>query len=250
MAERFDRHRIAIATALFVAVLLVGAVTQFLPRLTQQGDVVSSTPVRADLASVHPIVLEPGARACLGDVTFDPAVRVAQLTLAPSATGSAPTRLTLVASGPGYRAMATTTLVRGQGGRLDVPISPPRDGVLGTLCVRNDGRHTTALAGTADPRALTRSAIVVDGERSGQGFSVILREAGGRSLLSRTSQIVDRTAALSAVGPWLLWLLIPLLALGMPAAVAMALRLALREPDPPLAGAQPDPATRNRPDRE
>jgi hypothetical protein len=235
MAERLDRHRVAIATVAFLAVLLLGAVTQFLPRLTRQAEVVSNTPVRADLASVQPIVLNPGARACIGDVTFDPTVRTAQLAFAPSAVGSAPTRLTLEASGPGYRATGTTVVARGQGGRLDIPFSPPRRGMVGTLCVHNSGRRTTALAGTADPRALTRSTMLVDGVRQGRAFSVTLLEAGGRSLLGRTAQLVDRTAALSAVGPWLVWMLIPLLLLGVPAAVVLALGLALRESEPHVA---------------
>jgi len=250
MAERLDRHRVAIATGLFAAVLLVGALTQFLPRLTRQGEVVSNTPVRSDFAAVQPIVLEPGARVCLGDVTFDPAVRSAQLTFAPSATGSAPTRLTLEAFAPGYRASAATEIARGQGGRLDIPFAPPRRGTIGTLCVRNSGARTTALAGTGDPRALTRSAIVVDGQRTGQAFSVTLHEAGGRSLLDRTGQLADRTAALSAVGPWLVWLLLPLLLLGVPAAVLVALRLALRDPDPPAANAQADLGRSSRRDRQ
>ena len=169
---------------MFVAVLLIGALTQFLPRLTRAGEVVNNTPVRSDFAAVQPIVLEPGARACLGDVTFDPAVRSAQLTFAPSVTGSAPTRLTLEASAPDYRASATVEIAHGQGGRLDIPFAPPRRGAIGTLCIRNGGRRTTALAGTADSRALTRSTIVVDGERQGRAFSVTLHEAGGRSLLS------------------------------------------------------------------
>ena len=250
MAERLDRHSVAIATGLFLAVLLIGALTQFLPRLTQAGEVVSNTPVRSDFAAVQPIVLEPGARVCLGAVTFDPAVRSAQLTFAPSATGSAPTRLTLEASAPGYRASATAEIARGQGGRLDIPFAPPRRGGVGSLCVRNSGARTTALAGTADSRALTRSTIVADGERTARAFSVTLREAGGRSLLDRTGQLVDRTAALSAVSPWLVWLLLPLLLLGVPAAVLVALRLALREPDPPAADARGDLGRPSRPLRQ
>lgn len=250
MADRFDRYRAAIVTALFLAVLLIGGLTQFLPRLTQAGEVVSNTPVRSDFASVQPIVLTPGARACIDEVTFDPAVRAAQLTFAPSPSGSAPTQLTLEASAPGYRTSATTKIVRGQGGRLDIPFAPPRRGAIGMLCVRNSGRRSTALAGTADPRALTRSTIVVDGERTGRAFSVTLHEAGGRSLLSRTSQLVERTAALSAVGPWMLWLLLPLLLLGAPAGVLLALRLALRDPDPSLADARPDLRGPDRPARQ
>ncbi|HEV7772187.1 MAG TPA: hypothetical protein VGO48_02725 [Conexibacter sp.] len=232
MRERFDHHRTALVTAVFVVVLLLGAATQFLPRLTQRGDVVSSTPVRADLASVQPIVLAPGARACLEQVTLDAAARIAQVTIASTAGGNAGTRLALETSGAGDRATATAIVAPGQAGPLDIPFTPPPHGAIGTVCVRNTGAHRVALAGTADPRALTRSTIVIDGARQGQAFSLTLREAGDRSLLNRVSQLVDRTAALSAVGPWLLWLLIPLLLLGVPAGVVAALRIALRDPDP------------------
>jgi hypothetical protein len=245
MRERWDAHRTGIVTALFVLVLLLGAVTQFLPRLTQRGDVVSSTPVRADLAAVHPIALAPGARACLDQVTLDAAARIAQVTIASTVGGNDGTRLALETSGVGTRATATVVVPPGMAGPLEIPFTPPAHGAIGTLCVRNVGHHRVALAGTGDPRALTRSTIVVDGQRQGEAFSLTLREAGDRSLLDRVSQLVDRTAALSAVGPWLLWLLIPLLLLGVPAAVLVALRIALRDLEP--AGA--DAGRSNRPPR-
>jgi hypothetical protein len=231
MAERFDRHRAAMATTVAVAIVLLVTATQLLPWLTRKADVVSSTPVRADLASIAPIALSVGQRVCVGEVTLDPQARVAQLILArPAPAGG---RLAVETAGGRYRATATAPLAPLQAGRLDVPISPPDEAVLGRLCVRNAGRGTIVLAGTADPRALTRSTIVVDGKRADRAFSLILREAGTRSFLDRIPQFVDRAAALNAVGPWLLWLLVPLLLLGVPAAVVCALHLALREPDPP-----------------
>jgi hypothetical protein len=243
MRERWDAHHTAIVTALFVLVLLLGAVTQFLPRLTQRGDVVSSTPVRSDLASLHPIALAPRARVCLDQVTLDAAARIAQVTIASTVGGNDGTRLELETAGAGTRATATAAVAPGMAGPLEIPFTPPPHGAIGTLCVRNVGHHRVALAGTGDPRALTRSTIVVDGQRQGEAFSLTLREAGDRSLLDRVSQLVDRTTALSAVGSWLLWLLIPLLVLGVPAAVVAALRIALRDPDPVAV----EPGRPNRP---
>jgi hypothetical protein len=231
MAERLDRNRTAIVTALFVAVLTLGALTQFLPRLTQSGDVVTSTPVRQDLAAVQAIVLHPGERACLSQVTLDRAAGVARVGLAPNALGAAPTKLALAASAPGYRAAATISVARGQGGQLQIPFAPPRRTAIGALCLRNGGRRTVALAGTADPRALTRSKMTLDGAPRNDAFSLTLLAAGQRTLLDRFAQLVARTAALSAVGPWMLWLLLPLLLLGVPVLVLAALRAAVHQPD-------------------
>ena len=237
MRERLDRNRAALAVALFAAVLVLGAATQLVPRLTQRDEVVSSTPVRVDLAAIAPIVVQPGARACLSDVTFDRAAGVARIALAPSATSANATRLALETSAPGYRASTVASVEPLRAYEYEIPFTPPHRSAIGTLCIHNLGPHATPLAGTADPRALTRSTLVVAGRRQAQAFSLTLLEARRRSPLARVSQLVDRAAALSAVGPWLLWLLIPLLLIGGPTAVGAALWLALREPEPPGVGA-------------
>jgi hypothetical protein len=229
MAERFDRHRAGIATGLAIAILLLVASTQLLPWLTQQRDEVVTTPVRSDLSVVHPIPIAAGERVCLGEVTLDPSAQIARLTLAePVAAGA---RLAIETAGAGQA--AAVALAPQPSGHVDLPVAMPEQAAVGTLCVRNLGARTVRLAGTGDPRALTRSAIVVDGERSGQGYTVTLLAADRRSLLERVPQLVDRAAALSSVGPWLLWLLLPLVLLGVPAAVIAALHLALRDTEPP-----------------
>jgi hypothetical protein len=231
MAERFDRNRAAIAAALCIAVIVLALATQIVPWLTMQRDVVSSTPIRNELTFLQPIVLHAGQRGCLDDVTLDPSTQVARLTIgrAPLSGG----RLSIETAGPGYR--ATVTARTSQSGQLDIPFSPPRRGVVGTLCARNAGRGTIELAGTADSRALTRSSIAIDGVQHPEAFSLTLLETGRRSYLDRVPQLVDRVTALSALGPWFLWLLVPLLVVGVPAGVIAALYLALREPDPPLS---------------
>jgi len=230
MAERFDRNRAGIVTAVLLAVLLLVAAALLVPWLTRPRDVISSTPVRTEFYAEKTVALRTGQRACLDEVTLDPSARIARVTIARAA--SSETRLSLETAGAGYRATTVARIPPRQLGPLDIPLSPPRRDVIGALCVRNTGRQAVRLAGTAQPWALARSTMTIDGESRTQAFSLTLLEAGRRSLLERVPQLVDRAAALSAVGPWLFWLLIPLLVAGMPACVIVALRLALREPDP------------------
>jgi hypothetical protein len=243
MADRLDRNFTRIVVAVLLAVLLLGGATQFLPWLTRSRDALTSTPVRTEVAGAQMVALRTGQRACLDDVPLEASTRVAQVTIARAAPGE--TRLSLETAGGSYRARTTARIPPRQTGQLDIRFSPPRRAAIGVLCVRNAGRGTVALAGTDHPWALTRSTMTVDGEPRARAFSLTLREADRRPLLGRVPQLADRAAALSAVGPWLLWLLIPLLVVGVPACVIVALRLALREPSwPPSAGDGGTPPTR------
>ncbi|MBS1868509.1 MAG: hypothetical protein JSS99_02500 [Actinobacteria bacterium] len=243
MAERFDRHRAALAAGLLLAVVLVVAAIWFVPWLTRAGEATSSTPVRTELLAPHAIVLRAGQRACVASVPFEPRGRVAQVTIARAAR--VPTRLALETSaGGGYRASALARVPARYAGTLDVPFAPPPRSTIGTLCVRNPGPRTVALAGTVHPWAIVRPRMTLDAQPVAEAFTLTLHEASRRSLLARVPQLVDRATALGAAGPWLLWLLIALLVVGLPAAVTAALWLALRAPTPSTAaGAAPPQAT-------
>jgi len=227
MAERFDRHRTGIAIAVLVAVVLLGMAALFVPWLTRQREAISATPVRKELVAPTTVALSAGQRACLDGVSFDPDAQVAEVTIATAATAAA--RLSLTTAAGGYRARSIAHVAPGQAGPVAIPLAPPRRSAIGTLCLRDAGRSAVSLAGTVHPWALVRPKMTLDGQPVAEAFSLTLREAGQRSLLDRVPQLADRAAALSAVGPWLFWLLIPLLLVGAPVGVIAAFWLALRE---------------------
>ncbi len=215
------------AVALCVGTLLLGA-GALAPRLLRASAVTSGTPVRLDAVTV-PIALAPGQRVCIGGVTLDTDSERARLTLLSADAGV--TRLRLTASAPAYRSEGSVPLTPAQDTArpLDVALTPPHAATLGSVCLATSGAGSVQLAGTADPRALTRLHATLDGAPQTQAFSLTLLEARERSPLARVGQLVSRAAALSPAGPWLFWLLMPLLVLGMPALVVAALALALRD---------------------
>ncbi|HEX7292238.1 MAG TPA: hypothetical protein VF250_14030 [Conexibacter sp.] len=233
MADRLARHRVALAVGTLLAVVALVAATQILPWLTRDREVVSSTPVRTELLAPQEIALQPGQRACVARVPFDPDGRVARVTIARA--GAGPARLSLAASGGAYRAQASARVPADYEGALDIPFAPPTRDLIGTLCVGNAGGRAIALAGTVHPWAIVRPQMTLDGQPVAEAFTLTLLEPGRRSYLARVPQLVERAAALSAVGPWLFWLLLALLVVGVPAGVTAALTLALRAPTPSTA---------------
>jgi hypothetical protein len=228
MGEGRDRRRLA-ATAVAVGalVMLVGAISQFVPWLTRHGDAISGTPVHADLVAPTRVALDPGARACLAPVSLDPTSQVARLLVRRVPAAGVPLRVELTAAGA--RTAATARALR-ESRQVDVPIAAPRAATTGRICVRNLGTVVLQLVGTADPRALTRTRMTLDGRPQADAFSLTLLERGSRSKLERASELVDHAAALSPLGSWFFWLLVPLLLIAVPALVLAALYLALRSP--------------------
>lgn len=224
MASRAERRLPLLAVAVAVAVLALGAV-RGMSWLTERPATISSTPVRVDESAPVTVHLPPGRKACLWPVTLDRTSQVAQLRFAqpppPAAT------VQLGAQGPSY---ATRAVASARGGELDVPLGAPRRALVGRVCVSAD--RPIDLLGTGDPRARTRTTMTVDGQPSAQAFSLTFTEAARRTRLARVSQLVDRAAALSPLGPWAFWLALALVLLAVPALVLAALVLALRDPGP------------------
>lgn len=232
-----DRRAATVLVALCLGTVLVGTAA-LLPRLLEKHAATSSTPVRRDAATV-PLTLAPGSRLCVQQVTLDTDGEVARLALL-SVDRSG--RLRVTAAAPGHRSDGSVALAPhapgGEAALVDVPLTPPPSARIGEVCLATSGA-TVQLAGTADPRALTRSTGTLDGTPQREAVSLTLLEARPRSSLARVGQFADRAAALSPAGPWLFWTLLPLLALGVPALVAAALYRALRDPSAATPRARP-----------
>jgi hypothetical protein len=219
----------------FAATVLLVFAGRIVPALLEDTTATSSTPVRRELNGDVRLSMRAGQRACLSAVPFDRDSRVAQLAARRVASPGALVRLT--AGAPGYRARAQVHLVahadRFYKPELSVPLQPPPRSVVGSFCVTNAGPGRVELVGTADPRALTRTAATLDGAPQKMAFSLTLFDARRRSTLARTNDLVHRAAALSPFGPWLFWTLIPLLLIGVPLLVGAALAGSLRAQDQP-----------------
>jgi hypothetical protein len=234
MASRWRRPA-TVPLLAFAATIALVAAGKIVPALLEDTTATSSTPVRRELAGDAVVSLAAGQSGCLSAVPFDRDSGVAQLAVRRVAAPGALLRLT--ATAPGHRAHARVRLpahgVRTYRPEVSVPLRPPARSLVGSFCASNAGPGGVELIGSGDPRALTRTRATIDGAPQRQAFSLALLDARRRSTLARTPDLVERAAALSPVGPWLLWTLIPLVVLGVPLLVGTALARSLREPDEP-----------------
>jgi hypothetical protein len=190
----------------FAATCLVGALL-FAPFLLRDRDLVASTPSPRPLFNVTFIPVD--GQLCVSDVTIPHDARELRFQL----RTPGPVRVTL--SAHGYRAMATGTGAVG--------ITPPRTTRLGTVCLRPQRRGE--LTGTTEPRTLSRPHGAVDGRPIATDAYLAFYARRQASALAETPQIVHRMGAFrpGVVGPWLLWPLLALVVLGIPAALLAAL---------------------------
>jgi hypothetical protein len=211
----------AIATAV---VVVVGIGFPLRKDAERKRDIVISTPTLVGLLTVANTDLTSHDSACLTPITFTPQARQVQITV----QSDGPRSLEVSTQAPGWseRHMATSG-----GGRaiLRVPISPPRT-MTGRLCVTNTGRGKASLVGTDEPRSQTAVQESVNGKPGPQGrtFAVSLLGSGPQTLLARLDDAVRGASTLSGgLAPTsLLWILLVLCLIGIPALPVIAFVLA------------------------
>ncbi len=143
--------------------------------------------------------------------------------------------MTVVAQAPGYRSRATIDGGYTPPSLLRAPIDPPERSVIGQLCIHNRGERGVALLGTADARTvIARPTTKVDGEEVVPDVSVRLLSTDSGTVLERIGEMVDRAAAFKPGlfgAPVFLWLLLLLVAVGVPAAAVYSMLSSFRDAD-------------------
>jgi hypothetical protein len=213
--------------------LLIACIAWFVPYLTRERDNVSGVPVPTPLFVQDQVQLRPGSEACLSDVAFDTDAEIIELT---ALRGKSPgPRLAVIAEGPGYR--ETTALPGGYTPTavLRADIDPPERSLIGTLCIANRGQRRVALLATSEARTVVaRPTTRVDGTEVAPDVTVRLLSTDRGSVLERAGELVDRVAAFKPGvfgAPLLLWLVLLLVAVGVPAAALYSILSSFRESD-------------------
>jgi len=227
-------------------ILGYSTVQWFVPYLRAERAVVSVTPSPNALFGITNVGLGGHQVACLHDVTIASDSEVAQFTVATLGRAAGP-RLRLVATGPGYQ---TKTIVPGGYGDhavINAPLQPPRQSLHGQFCVRNLGRHTIGLYGTAEPRTQSRPTVTVNGKETATDVGLQFYRRQPRALINRLGSVFSHITAFtwSALGPWLLWILAPFVAVGLPLGILWALVSAIKV-DARRAESRMDPRTNPR----
>jgi len=213
--------------------LLMASIAWFVPYLTRERTDVSGVPVPPPLFTEERVGLNPGSEACLSEVAFDTDAEIVELT-ALAGRGPSP-RLAVVAKGPSYR--QTAVIEGGYAPRsvLRARISPPEHSVIGTLCIDNHGKRRIALLGTTDVRTvIARATTRIDGVEVVPDISVRFLSTDSGSVLERAGELVSRAAAFKPGlfgAPVFLWLVLLLVAVGVPAAAVYSMLSSFRGSD-------------------
>jgi hypothetical protein len=185
-------------------------------------DARTSSPGLSALFSREVVLLDANESACLAPVTFYADTGQARVRV--QVPRRRAPRLDLEMRAPGYRERITVPPIEPRAeGEVRVEFPQPGREVTGEFCFHNRGPTPINLIGTNEGRSLTPVELTVDGRpKENASLELALLRAGGHSLASRRSEIVDRASAFTAglVPGWLLWP-IGLLLVGLPVIVAV-----------------------------
>lgn len=237
MADRgaFSRRTALVSITLAVVLLLLVTAWRVLPRLERELHPTVGTPVPTGMRAPAPIELRPGQQACVENVVFDPAGERLNLYLLPGVSWPTPP-LDVTLDAPGYAVSERVRQTERWDPHLAIPVEPPRRATTGSVCVRNAGRVTTALDATADPRVLQTRRARLDGAELATAFLITFSAQERSTPAEGINETIDRAATFSWVGPWAYWILLALVAVGVPLLILGALYRALRSPDDTATG--------------
>ena len=205
----------------------LAAAVLFAPWATREREVVEGTPAHPPLYNRVPVALEPGKRLCVTPVTItSDTERVRFGTL-----DERRARVVVAARGTGY---SSRTEVEASGLAVDAAITPPARDLEGEVCFANGGERTVSLLGTTDARILGRADPVVDGQRqTTTEVALTLLRSERSSYAARIGEMFGHADVVGPgfLAPWMLWLLLPLVAVGIPAGALAALAVAAKPED-------------------
>ncbi len=194
----------------------------------------ASVPSPPSLLELGIVPVAPGEAACTRPFVIDGGHAQATFRILTYANPGPAVRVRI--TGRGYRSTA-----RVAGGYADnlahtVPMARPRGQTAAEACFRNAGTRPLALYAAGDSRSNTRSDSRVGERPVANDITLAFYESAPRSLRDRLPRTVERATRFrpAVVGPWLVWALLGLVLVGVPAAAAWAVGAAARadERDP------------------
>jgi hypothetical protein len=209
-------RRAALAGGLLV--LALGVALFVIPFMTRERDFRATTPQPPAFAVASLVELRAGQEACLDKAVLDEYSERASFIVGTYRGPPSPLRLSI--TGDGLREVRDVPPTYKDNDTVSVPVDPPDEPVVATICVRNDGDRKIALYGGAD--RTSRSTTRVDGRPIAANFAIAFAEAERHTLLERMPLAIERMQAFRPDAPWLAWLVGFLFVLGVPLAVVWA----------------------------
>jgi len=110
-------------------------------------------------------------------------------------------------------------------------MAPPDHALIGTACFTNRGATTVLLAGSTEPRTISRSVTIIGGKQVVGDISLAFIDNRPRSLMERLDEVFGHASNLTdhLVPVWLIWTLTILVAVGVPTGVVLAFYRALQQ---------------------
>jgi hypothetical protein len=217
-----------VVVAVCAVAFVVLAVILFAAPLTEKRTRIASVGAPSPVAETIPIRARPGQVVCATRALLSPDTQVVEVVVDQGSRPMPP--LEVWADAPGYRS-PPARVPAGEPGRHGVTtqITPPDRDMLGRVCLRNAGRAPVTFVGTREFRTITRLITTVDGTPIEPDLTLTLYSATPVSVAGELSHIVDRmTISRGFLGAeWLVWTLLVLVAVGVPAATLAALYRAL-----------------------
>jgi hypothetical protein len=196
--------------------------------LTEDRELVAAVPSPRPVFQVSLIRVPPGEQLCISDVTIPEDAR--QLRVQVGTFGRPGPELDFTLRAPGYSDRVRVPAGYPDSALITAAMDPPTTARLGDVCVTHRGAAPIALVGTEEARTVSRPEGDVGGKVAEGDTYLAFYERGWASALDRAGEIVNRMSAFrpAVVGPWLLWPLLALVVLGVPAGVLWAALAAVR----------------------
>ena len=212
----------------FAGLIGVFLVLWWIPWLTQQRDVIVSTPSPPGLFASATVPVKGGQQLCWSNLVLQHESQVIGVFPVTGAAQGPPLRFELTA--PGYSSTASVPTGYGDHQLLRVPLGHSPPGAVGKLCVRPQG-GSLQFVGTTEPRTRSRPDITVGGKPYDADAVLYFYRRTPAGIISRLGDIAAHAQVVAApfFGRWLLFALLVLFGAGIPIALGLAIVRALRE---------------------
>jgi hypothetical protein len=211
-------------TALIAFLLGLAAILVFelVPWLGRKRDFPAEIPNPPALQVLALDVVPAGKRLCMREIAIERHARQVRFQVGTYFKPGPPLLLEITA--PGYRSASRVAAGYPDNARLSLPVKPPPRDTLVTACFTNLGRRKIAFYAATD-RAVSRAQVTLGGKPVEGSPAFGFWEGRSVSIADRADVTVERMATFRGFlgHAWLLWALLVMFVLGMPAALAVAL---------------------------
>jgi len=205
-----------------VVVVVVGFLAAITPGLTAKRGYPAEIDQPASLFTSAVLPVRGGHSACMAPAVVEQHSEEAQFKV--GLNGVRPQPLELRIDGPGVHVARRVAPTYADNQIVTVPVPTPHAPTVVRVCLRDLGRRPVGFY-AANDRTVGRTHTSIDGRSPGPAIFLAFWERRPASLWDRLGVTMQRASVFRPgfVGPWLLWPLLVLFFIGVPAGTAWAI---------------------------